>query len=77
MFDEPASALPLEGKTGSGDSGGPALVEAGDQWRLVGLAAWGLIHGDVRISRPGLYGQFTCSVRLSHYAEWIESVLSE
>lgn len=75
VFDEPASGLPLEGKTGSGDSGGPALVQTGDQWELAGLAAWGFIHGDVRKVRPGLYGQFTCSVRLSHYGEWIEDVL--
>jgi hypothetical protein len=76
VFDEPASALPLEGKTGSGDSGGPALIQVDDQWLLAGLAAWGFIHGDVRTVRPGLYGQFTCNVRLSHYKEWIESVIS-
>ena len=26
--------------------------------------------------RPGLYGQTSCNVRLSHYVEWIESVIS-
>lgn len=77
VFDDPASALPLEGKTGSGDSGGPALVQVGDQWALAGLAAWGFIHGDVRITRPGLYGQFTCNVRLGHYIGWIEEVMAE
>jgi hypothetical protein len=77
VFDEPASALPLEGKTGSGDSGGPALIRVDDQWVLAGLAAWGFIHGDVRTTRPGLYGQLTCNVRLSHYVEWMESVMSD
>jgi len=77
LFDEPASALPLEGKTGSGDSGGPALIRVDDQWRLAGLSAWGFIQGDVRTVRPGLYGQATCNVRLSHYTEWIESVIAE
>jgi len=76
VFDDPASALPLEGKTGSGDSGGPALIRIDGQWILAGLAAWGFIHGDVRTVRPGLYGQLTCNVRLSHYIEWIESVMS-
>ncbi|MCK9489352.1 MAG: trypsin-like serine protease [Xanthomonadales bacterium] len=76
VFDEPSVALPLEGKTGSGDSGGPALVQVDDQWRLVGLAAWGFIHGDFRTQRPGLYGQLTCNVRLSHYMDWIEDVIS-
>lgn len=76
LFDEPTSALPLEGKTGSGDSGGPVLVQVDDQWLLAGLAAWGVIHGDLRAARPGLYGQITCNVRLNHYREWIDSVLS-
>lgn len=77
VFDQPPSALPLEGKTGSGDSGGPALIQVDDQWMLAGLAAWGFIHGDLRTALPGLYGQATCNVRLSHYSEWIESVISE
>ncbi|MCR6661885.1 MAG: trypsin-like serine protease [Luteimonas sp.] len=77
VFDAPASALPLEGKTGSGDSGGPALIEVDGQWKLAGLAAWGFMHGDVRTTRPGLYGQFTCNVRLSHYLEWIEGAMSD
>lgn len=77
VFDEPASALALEGKTGSGDSGGPALVQVEDRWVLAGLAAWGFIHGDVRSVRPGLYGQFTCNVRLGHYIEWIEGVMAQ
>ena len=76
VFDAPGSALALEGKSGSGDSGGPALVQVGDQWKLAGLAAWGLIHGDVRVVPPGLYGQFSCNVRLGHYRDWIEGVLA-
>jgi hypothetical protein len=77
VFDEPASALPLEGVGGNGDSGGPALVQAGDEWRLAGVAAWKAVQGDVRTARPGRYGQTSCYVRVSHYAEWIEGVLSE
>lgn len=76
VFDAPPAALPLEGKTGSGDSGGPVLVEVDGEWRLAGLSAWGFIHGDVRTARPGLYGQFTCNVRLHHYREWIDGVLA-
>jgi hypothetical protein len=76
VFDAPSSALPLEGKTGSGDSGGPVLVEVDGQWALAGLAAWGFIQGDVRSMRPGLYGQLTCNVRIGHYADWIESVMA-
>lgn len=77
VFDDPAKALPLEGKTGSGDSGGPALVQEGSEWKLAGLASWGFIVGDVRTTNPGLYGQLTCNVRLSRYVEWIDEVIAE
>lgn len=35
VFDKPSDALPLEGGSGSGDSGGPILREAGKNWLLV------------------------------------------
>ena len=76
VFDKPPSALPLEGILGNGDSGGPALIQVDDQWLLAGLASWKVVQGDVRTARPGLYGQTACNVRLSHYIEWIESVMS-
>lgn len=75
VFDAPPAALPLEGKTGNGDSGGPVLLEVDGQWVLAGLAAWGVVEGHAVNTRPGLYGQTTCNVRLSHYVEWIESVV--
>lgn len=76
VFDDPSSALPLEGIGGNGDSGGPALIQVDDQWLLAGVSAWKLLEGDVRTARPGRYGQTSCNVRLSHYIEWIESVIS-
>lgn len=76
VFDEPSSALPLEGVGGNGDSGGPALIQVDDRWLLAGVSAWKLLPGDVRTARPGRYGQTSCNVRLSHYVEWIESVIS-
>jgi len=76
VFDEPSSALPLEGITGNGDSGGPALIQVDDQWLLAGMAAWKVVQGNVMTSRPGRYGQTNCNVRLSHYIEWIENVIS-
>lgn len=77
VFDAPPAALPLEGTTGNGDSGGPVLIQVGDQWSLAGLASWKVVQGDVRTARPGHYGQTSCNVRLSHYTGWIESVISE
>ncbi|MBD9370681.1 trypsin-like serine protease [Xanthomonas sp. XNM01] len=76
VFDAPPSALPLEGVTGNGDSGGPALIEVDGQWQLAGLSAWKVVQGDVRTARPGRYGQTSCNVRLRHYADWIETEMT-
>lgn len=74
MFDNPADALPLEGGSGSGDSGGPVLIEAKKQWLLAGLTSWSDLQSTNRT--PGRYGQISCNVRLSHYKKWIETVIS-
>ena len=76
MFDAPPAGLPLEGITGSGDSGGAVLIERNDQWMLAGLPSWITAQGDVRTLRTGLYGQGSCNVRISHYIDWIESTMS-
>ncbi|UNK42543.1 trypsin-like serine protease [Luteimonas sp. S4-F44] len=76
VFDAPPAAIALEGALGNGDSGGPLLIETDGQWQLAGLGAWKVVAGDVRTARPGRYGQTTCNVRLSHYADWIEDVMS-
>lgn len=75
-FDAPPSALALEGALGNGDSGGPLLIEVGDQWQLSGLASWKVVHGHVLTAQYGRYDQITCNVRVGHYSEWIEHVLS-
>lgn len=76
-FDEPPAALPLEGILGNGDSGGPVLIQNEGQRALAGLASWKFVHGHVMTARPGRYGQISCNVRVSHYREWIEGVMSE
>lgn len=74
MFDKPSDALPLEGGSGSGDSGGPILIQVEKDWLLAGLTSWGDPQSSIRT--PGRYGQISCNVRLSHYKEWIESAVS-
>ncbi len=74
VFDKPSDALPLEGGAGSGDSGGPVLVEAERAWVLAGLTSW--VDAQSTIRTPGRYGQVTCNVRLSHYRSWIDSVIA-
>ncbi|RNF86255.1 trypsin-like serine protease [Montanilutibacter psychrotolerans] len=76
VFDKAPSALPLEGMTGNGDSGGPTLIQVNDQWLLAGLPSWTAASGDARTLRLGLYGQSSCNVRISHYVDWIESNMS-
>jgi len=73
-FDKPSDALPLEGGSGSGDSGGPVLLQTENRLLLVGLTSWSDPQSTNRT--PGRYGQITCNVRLSHYKDWIESIIS-
>jgi hypothetical protein len=84
-FDPPPSALPLEGVTGSGDSGGPLLLGDGSSRQLVGLASWSKYppgHPFLSKWKPGrpfvegLYGVNVYAIRISRYAGWIESVIS-
>ncbi len=75
-FDAPPSALPLEGTIGNGDSGSPVLVEVNGQWLLSGVTSWKVVEGNVLTANYGLYGQIACNVRLSHYTDWMEKVMS-
>ncbi|MCQ4164722.1 S1 family peptidase [Tahibacter harae] len=75
-FDSGSTALPLEGMLGNGDSGGPVLIRQGGSWKLAGLASWKLAQGELADFRPGLYGQVSYQVRLSHYAAWIAEVMA-
>ncbi len=74
IFDKPSDALPLEGGSGSGDSGGPILIQTEKDWKLAGLTSWSDPQSAIRT--PGRYGQISCNVRLSHYSDWIESIIS-
>lgn len=73
-FDPPGAALPLEGGSGNGDSGGPVMIRTGSVWRLAGLTSWVVPVGTAR-GPLGQYGQISCNVRLGHYAEWIAGVI--
>lgn len=84
-FDTPTSALPLEGITGNGDSGGPLFIQDGSSRQLVGLASWSKYPPDHPFlktwtpDRPlveGLYGEIVHAVRISNYIPWIEGLIS-
>jgi hypothetical protein len=74
-FDAGPEAHALEGTSGNGDSGGPVLIESGGEWKLAGLTSWTFWDGDIAAVHPGKYGQVGKSVRVSHYAQWIDEVM--
>ena len=75
-FDAPASALPLEGMTGSGDSGSPLLIETDQHWQLAGLASWVSSDGELRGYPGARYGDRGNSVRVSRYLTWVETTIA-
>ncbi|NJR72431.1 MAG: hypothetical protein HC782_05400 [Gammaproteobacteria bacterium] len=50
------------------------MLRSGKDWSLAGLTSW--VDPQSTVRTPGRYGQITCNVRASHYAEWIDSVIS-
>lgn len=74
-FDPPPSGLPLEGITGSGDSGGPVIIENKGLKQLAGLVSWSK-YAPGHALQPGIYGQVEFNVRISSYIKWIESVMA-
>lgn len=69
LFDEGKNALPLEGVSGSGDSGGPAYSTQDNRPVLVGISS--RFQGEA----IGLYGIREVYTRVSGHIEWINSVM--
>ncbi|XWN36919.1 MAG: trypsin-like serine protease [Balneola sp.] len=74
-FDAPGSgdALPLEGISGPGDSGGPALWFEGNQAYIIGVSS----HQNGRgMGKPeGVYNVYEFYTRVSEFTDWIETQL--
>lgn len=72
-FDDPAGghALTLEGISGPGDSGGPALMQTASGWAIVGVSS-AQRNGD---GPEGVYGVEEVFVRVSDLAAWIDRVI--
>ena len=76
IFDQPqpsGKAITLEGISGPGDSGGPALISTPD-----GLAVAGISAGQDSLEGPeGLYGVMELFIRISSLIPWIEDSMEE
>jgi hypothetical protein len=75
VFDPPQSALDLEGVSGQGDSGGPALIQKDGSWYVAGISTL------QTFAKPGLYeGKYGVTdyyLRVSSFVPWIERVMEE
>jgi hypothetical protein len=71
-FDDGEGATDLEGVSGPGDSGGPALVTRDGRLQTVGVSVFS--EGDGK--GPGHYGVREVYARVSTHRDWIESVVA-
>lgn len=80
-FDCSKAALPLEGMTASGDSGGPVMIKDHGTWKLAGVAQGldgtksDLLAMRAGTFRMGLCGQVVSATRVSFYRTWIEDTI--
>jgi secreted trypsin-like serine protease len=72
LFDAPPDALPLEGISGPGDSGGPALIQTAHGLALAGISSGQDSMGHGR----GHYGVREYYARISTARAWIEANIS-
>ncbi|KZN34560.1 hypothetical protein N480_21280 [Pseudoalteromonas luteoviolacea S2607] len=70
-FNEGAQALPLEGVSGGGDSGGPAYYKDATNTYLLGISS--------RLEGAGIgrYGITEIYTRLSYFNAWIDRVMNK
>jgi hypothetical protein len=74
-FDPPGRrSTRLEGISGPGDSGGPALAKIKGTWQILGVSSGGMSPPG---GKAGMYGSREFYVRISSYLGWIQSVMEE
>lgn len=76
QFHSKREALPLEGAPGNGDEGGPVLIKVHGTWTVCAIM-WRLYAvGPLANYRYFVYDDETYNTRISHYAPWIDSVMT-
>ena len=84
-FDEPPNTLDLEGISGPGDSGGPALIETETGWVLAGISSAQSSEAEYsqeedwqqKEGQEGVYGVWEYYTRVSQYIDWIRATISQ
>jgi len=71
-FDAPPDATELEGISGPGDSGGPALVEVDGRFFVIGVSS---ANDDAGAAGPCRYLSTEYYARVSTVAEWIRTTM--
>ncbi|MDP4535940.1 trypsin-like serine protease [Alkalimonas collagenimarina] len=72
-FNKGDKALPLEGVSGNGDSGGPAFIQQGTDFYLLGVSS----RATSWFTAVGKYGVKEAYSRISHHASWLDAVMAE
>lgn len=70
IFEQGQQALPLEGISGGGDSGGPAFIMKNGRYYLLGVSS----RGDFG-SPLGKYGNREYYSRISFFNNWIQTIM--
>ncbi len=71
QFDRPETATDLEGISGPGDSGGPALLKVNGKWAIAGISSANKGKG----TGPCRYDTTEIYARVSSAADWIEETM--
>jgi hypothetical protein len=74
-FGPPDATAFLEGMPADGDSGAPIFIFANYSWQLAGIVSHKFATGRLSDFRCCRYGQITYQVRISRYANWIDSTI--
>ncbi|MGB7250924.1 MAG: trypsin-like serine protease [Phormidesmis sp.] len=75
QFDAPPHTTELEGMSGPGDRGGPALLETEAGWVIAGISSGQDADTSLGTLSEGRYGVWEYYTRVSKYIDWIESVV--
>lgn len=70
-FEKGKNGEPLEGVSGNGDSGGPAYIQDGGVYKLLGVSS----RADSWFYDIGEYGVTELYTRVSAYKNWIDQVI--